>query len=317
MVDRLDFGTLQQVSAERVTHALKRRLNDAVWRVRCDDGTWVWVYLLLEFQSSPDPRMALRMLAYVAALYEELERMEEFRGREVPTVLAVVLYNGEREWIEVLDTRERIALETGSDVEGMLPRMRFRRIDERRAGRQAAERRKVAGLMFQLWDLSSLEELAELVKRLHMWLVGAGERSLRDAFETVLVEEVILAYFAEGSEMRGARGLRDIAGMLAGNVVPFAAQYERRGQQKGLEQDLEQSRQEGREEIRGMRVRMARTRFSGKVSERLAALLHPVRSLGLLDQVGDIVVPAETGEELLAKVADLAVSDSADSDFRA
>ena len=41
LVGRLDFGTLQQVSAERVTQALKRRLNDAVWRVRCDYGTWV------------------------------------------------------------------------------------------------------------------------------------------------------------------------------------------------------------------------------------------------------------------------------------
>ena len=60
--DRLDLRTLQQVSAERVTQVLKRRLNDAVWRVRCDDGTWVWVYLLLGFQSAPDRRMALRML---------------------------------------------------------------------------------------------------------------------------------------------------------------------------------------------------------------------------------------------------------------
>ena len=37
-------------------------------------------------------------------------------------------------------------------------------INERRAGQLAAELRNVAGLMFQLWDLSSLEELAELVR---------------------------------------------------------------------------------------------------------------------------------------------------------
>lgn len=42
LVDRLDFHTLQQVSAERVTQVLKRRLNDAVWRVRFDDVTWLW-----------------------------------------------------------------------------------------------------------------------------------------------------------------------------------------------------------------------------------------------------------------------------------
>ena len=100
-----------------------------------------------------------------------------------------------------------------------------------------------------------------------------------------------------------------IENMLRGNVVPFAVQYERRGQQKGLEK--------GREEIRGMHVRMARARVGGRVSERLTALLRPVRSLGLLGQIGDIVVAAETGEELLARVADLAVAEPADGDFRA
>ena len=66
-----------------------------------------------------------------------------------------------------------------------------------------------------------------------------------------------------------------------------------------------------------MHVRMARTRIDGEDSERLRALLHPVRSLGLLGRVGNIVVAAETGEELLARVADLAVSESADGDLRA
>ena len=95
--------------------------------------------------------------------------------------------------------------------------------------------------------------------------------------------------------------------------MPFAVQYERRGQQKGLER----GREEGREEIRGLHVRMARARFGGRVSERLTALLRPVRSLGLLGQIGDVVVAAETGEELLARVADLALAEPADGDFRA
>ena len=138
---------------------------------------------------------------------------------------------------------------------------------------------------------------------------GAGERRLRDAFETVLVEQVIPAYFEEGSEMRGARGLSIIENMLRGNVVPFAVQYERRGQQKGLEEGREEGLEEGREEIRGLDVRMARARFGGRVSERLTALLRPVRSLGLLGQIGDVVVAAETGEELLARVADLALAE--------
>ena len=55
------------------------------------------------------------------------------------------------------------------------------------------------------------------------------------------MEEVIPAYFEEGSEMRGARGLSIIENMLRGSVVPFAVQYERRGQRKGLEKGLERA----------------------------------------------------------------------------
>ena len=104
-----------------------------------------------------------------------------------------------------------------------------------------------------------------------------------------------------------------IEAMLRGSVVPFAVQCERRGRQAGLAQGLE----EGRKQIQSMHTRMARARFGAQVSERLAALLLPVGSLGLLGRVGDIVVAAKTGEELLARVDDLAGVEWTDGGFRA
>ena len=95
--------------------------------------------------------------------------------------------------------------------------------------------------------------------------------------------------------------------------MPFAVQYERRSRQAGLAQGLEK----GRKEIRSMHFRMARGRFGAQVSEGLAALLLPVSSVGLLDRVGDIVVVAKTGEELLATVDDLAGSERTEGGFRA
>ena len=326
VVGRMDFDTLEQVSAERVTQALKRRLNDSVWRVRCDDGRLVWVYLALEFQSEPDPNMEFRMLGYVAALYEELGSMKEFRGpRKVPAVMGAVLYNGERQWVRELDTRARIALGRGSDLEGMLPRIKFPVIDERRSERPPDELRNAAGLMFRFWTLQTVEDLQELVAHVKAWLRGPEDSALREAFETVIEEEVIPAYFGEGSALQGARGFSTIEDMLIGNVEPFAVQYERRGRQKGREEGREKGREEGREkgreegreEIRGIYVRMALARFGVDVSESLAVLLRPVGSLGLLGQVGDMMVTAETGEDLLASVANLAESEPADSAARA
>ncbi len=60
-VGRIDFSTLERVSGSYVSADLREREDDLVWRVRLR-GEWIYVYLLLEFQSQPDPFMALRML---------------------------------------------------------------------------------------------------------------------------------------------------------------------------------------------------------------------------------------------------------------
>jgi len=60
---------------------------------------WCYVYLLLEFQSQPDPWMALRLLVYVGLLYQELVKGDALTGDgHLPPVLPLVLYNGSRPW---------------------------------------------------------------------------------------------------------------------------------------------------------------------------------------------------------------------------
>lgn len=293
LVERLDFSTLEQVGAEHVGDRLQLRLSDAVWRVRRDDKRWVWVYLALEFQSRPDPGMSMRMLAYVALQYVDLQR-KMGSGKLVPAVLGCVLYNGEDKWVDSLETRSRIDLEPKSGVEEMLPRMKFPVIDERREGQEKAPRGNVAWLMFRLWALETGKDLLELVGQVRRWLGGEEDRGLREAFETVLEREVIPAYYPRGSAMREARGLANIETMLRGNVVPFSERYERRGLEQGLEQGLEA--------MRDVHVRTARVRFGDEDAERLAVLLRSVRDLGLLGEVADIVIRVRTGDELLMQV---------------
>ena len=70
-IDDIDFSTLQKLSAEYVGEELRRRHGDTVWRVRRrEDGLPLLV--LLEFQSTADPDMALRVLEYTVLLYREL-----------------------------------------------------------------------------------------------------------------------------------------------------------------------------------------------------------------------------------------------------
>ncbi|WP_277060841.1 Rpn family recombination-promoting nuclease/putative transposase [Rivihabitans pingtungensis] len=57
------------------------------------------MYILLECQSRSGPHMPVRMLQYVAALYDHLLRSDTMDIRDgLPPVLPIVLYNGDARW---------------------------------------------------------------------------------------------------------------------------------------------------------------------------------------------------------------------------
>jgi predicted transposase/invertase (TIGR01784 family) len=67
----LDFNSLTPVQGSYITPSMKSKEEDAVWRINMGDKP-LYLYLLLEFQSSVDATMPVRMLQYVGALYESL-----------------------------------------------------------------------------------------------------------------------------------------------------------------------------------------------------------------------------------------------------
>jgi hypothetical protein len=95
---QLDFGTLEKVNGQYVTEDMRAREDDVVWRVRSGED-WLYLYLLIEFQSSDERFMALLMLVYVGLLYQDLVRQKQL-GPDglLPPVLPIVLYNGEPRW---------------------------------------------------------------------------------------------------------------------------------------------------------------------------------------------------------------------------
>ena len=88
-------------------------MDDIVWRVRLG-REWLYVYLLIEFQSSIDPYMAVRILAYVGLLYQDIIRAGGFTAeRNLPPVLPVVLDNGKPRWNAAQDVSDLIAAAPG------------------------------------------------------------------------------------------------------------------------------------------------------------------------------------------------------------
>ncbi|HQT05098.1 MAG TPA: Rpn family recombination-promoting nuclease/putative transposase [Thiotrichales bacterium] len=98
LVSLLDFSTLKLASGSYVTPAMKQREDDVVWSVSMGEST-LYLYILLEFQSTVDAAMPVRMMQYVSALYESLIKEKSVNPTDgLPPVFPIVLYNGDNRW---------------------------------------------------------------------------------------------------------------------------------------------------------------------------------------------------------------------------
>ena len=97
-VSDVDFSTLEKLNNSYISDDFRERSDDLVWRVKFKEQ-WLYVYLVLEFQSTIDPWMAVRLLTYVGLLYQDLIKTGQLtESRLLPPVFPIVLYNGARRW---------------------------------------------------------------------------------------------------------------------------------------------------------------------------------------------------------------------------
>ena len=76
-----------------------------IWRLRWGEE-WLYVYLLLEFQSTINRFMAVRVMVYLGLLYQDLIKTKQLtRTGRLPPVLPVVLYNGKPRWTAAEDSK--------------------------------------------------------------------------------------------------------------------------------------------------------------------------------------------------------------------
>ena len=103
-VAALNFRTLRKLPAEWVTRDFGRRVGDQVWQVRFRWAqNWSdpsgYLLILLEFQSSVHPDMALRMASYALQLQDALETTGMVhRDGPRPPIFPLVMHNGRRRW---------------------------------------------------------------------------------------------------------------------------------------------------------------------------------------------------------------------------
>ena len=302
----LDFSTLRKLPAEYVSDERLVRRADTVWQV-CLDGRRS-VLVVVEFQSSAEPRMALRLLAYTALLYQELARNDapglDGQGR-LPVVLPVVLYNGDARWTAAREVGELVQPEP----EGLAPyrpRQRHYVLDARHVGVEDLPVGNLVTAVVHLERTRTPWDLAEVAGMLRGWLRRPEDEGLRRVLGS-WVREVAESFAPPGEVLGAELTLEEVEMTVVERAREWSRQLIREGRERGMQEGMMQGREQGIEQglahERTLLRRQAASRFGVDVAERLTAVLNGISDPEHLAEVGEWLVRCETGEAFLARVA--------------
>ncbi len=269
----LDFTTLEPYPGSYITEDFRSRADDVVWRIRVGEY-WAYLYLLIEFQSTVDRYMALRMMVYQGLLYQDLVRKGDISsdGR-LPPILPIVLYNGQRKWTAVEDVYDLIVT-VPSLVEQFKPRVRYLLVDEQSYpdGELASKRNLVAAL-FRL-EQNPLT-MGEVLESLQVWL--RDEPELRRMF-SVWIRASLGRRIDFGEHLPEVNDLQELKIMMTDRLEEWAKEREAKGLQQGMQQGRQEGRREGRQE--------GRQEGEALALQRLLARRFGEVSPAVLDRIG-------------------------------
>ena len=320
-----------------------QRYADAVWRIRYAgaDAAHTLV-LLLEFQSTVDPDMAARTLAYTSLLREHLRRQGRLDPDGGLRTLAVVVYSGPKPWsaagaagavplspdgaplltviapYRLLDSRRAAA----DDSTERNPAMAVLGVEGAASPAQAAARMQaMADWLPQV--LADQDARREFGASVAMWLAVTMPRLFRSADDEE-IESIALGLFEEEDEMTTLhlrakeweaewlrqgiaqgmeRGLaQGVERGMAQGVERGLAQGMERGLAQGMERGLAQGVERGMAQERALLREIAARKFGAAVGEALARRLESASDAEALRDIGVLIIDCADGAELLARV---------------
>ena len=314
----LDFESLAPLSASFVGRELQQRHGDLIWRVRFRDDRWLYLVLLLEFQSTVDAAMAVRILEYTALLYRRLVAHDVLREHgALPPVLPVVLYNGRRRWTAPVEVTNLLA--AGSEaLAPYQPSQRYYVLDVARAADADLPADNLVSALIGLEKTRDAAGLREALQALSDLLPAQGDDHLTQAFVTWLHQGLRHAGRLPADGEDPLAQLRETETMLEETVREWTREWLEQGRAQGIEQGraqgveqgraqgIEQGRaqgiEQGRHEERALLCRQAARKFDAGAAEGLAATLAGVTDPDRLARVGDWIIECSTASELLDRV---------------
>ena len=301
LAERVDLARLSKTQTEYIDPESRTvRHADLVWRAPLHDS-WLYVVFLFEAQSTPEPRMAARILLETALVYAELlARDPDVRKQgKLPPVLPIVVYTGEQPWRGPTCMADLLA----DEAQALLPYAlghTFVLVDEAKEAQalETADTARAAALWLR-YARSGAEFEAALAKcRELMPEAGQASRALAAWVRRALIDDG-----AKEADMENVQELRDLEPVVHSFWGAERLAARREGREEGREEGRAEGHAKGREEGRATLVRLARRKFGAETADQLASLLAGVSDSERVGEIADLIIDCASGADFLAQAA--------------
>jgi predicted transposase YdaD len=303
-LDELDLDGMERLSTKFHADTGERRESDLVWRIPRRDGGDAYVMLLLEFQSTPDHWMALRMLVYAGLLWQQLVREQRLLpDGKLPPILPVVLYNGEPRWQAARVLRDLIGLPKTSPLWQWQPDLHYHLIDEGAFTPGDLEGRGgLPALLFRLENSPTPSQLVGLAGDVLTWFSGHPGF---DAARKVLVELLQVAMEPLDPSVRVPEDLLEVRNMLVTRMEKWVEQ-----QRLELDQRVNEAVHQAKEQLKQQAEKAEqRGQQKGEATLLLRLLERRFGALPDLARVRVLAADTDTLEEWGLRVLEAATLD--------
>ena len=231
VIQALNWSTLKLVEGSFVDEDLRRSEADVLYEVeRVSGEDSVWLYLLLEHQSTPDRWMRFRLLQYCCRIWDFSFR-EHPEQRELRAIVPLVFYQGARSWSYATEFADLFA-ESVRDWPG-IPRFSHELIDQ--SGMQPEEvQGELKAQMMQLLLMAAyhpalawMKQVARLLETLSTLPPSGGIDYVR----------LFVLYILETQEPEAAESFREVlrrhAPAVGDDLMTYAQELLAQGEERG------------------------------------------------------------------------------------
>lgn len=244
-VQELDFSSIRKLNTKFIPVSERSRHADLVFEIEAH-GQIAYIYLFIEFQSTVDHFMALRMARYLFEFYQEIQVLTQ--GELLSPAFPILIYNGDQIW--TAPERFSELLSESSVPREYIPQFKYFKIAINEISkRELVKLRNAVSAVFYIENSSAVE----IQKNWNALVSVLKEVLEKDGVEIVsaIVDRIFEVHklSKKSNIVRSIEDLNEVESMLETRTKKWEESVFEKGMEKGIEKGMEKGIEKGIEKL--------------------------------------------------------------------